>query len=192
MSTCLPQSCPTRNYYEYVPTLPNACFCAAPFGIGLRLRSPSISNFIPYRDQFDYFITSNVYAKPNTPLSPYQLYVDSIAWEPGPRLRMFLLFFPEYITNDSSTFTPSEIWAIANQFAGFTIPGNDTFGPYDLLNFTAQGPYSDGMPFFFNNPLCQIYCGYIMHVSHVIKVGHFSWRILCTCDENSFFFVLSL
>ncbi|KAI3474312.1 hypothetical protein Pfo_029100 [Paulownia fortunei] len=145
MSTCPSQSCPIRNYFEYVPTLPNTCFCAAPFGIGLRLRSPSISNFLPYRDQFDVFITSNVYLKPNLHLYLYQLYVDSIEWEPGPRLRMFLLFFPEY-TNNSNTFDASEIQAIANTFAGFTIPGSDIFGPYDLLNFTAQGPYSNGMP----------------------------------------------
>ncbi|KAI3473862.1 hypothetical protein Pfo_028043 [Paulownia fortunei] len=142
MSTCPSQSCPIRNYFEYVPTLPNTCFCAAPFGIGLRLRSPSISNFLPYRDQFDVFITSNVYLRPNIHLYLYQLYVDSIEWEPGPRLRMFLLFFPEY-TNNSNTFDASEIQAIANTFAGFTIPGSDIFGPYDLLNFTAQGPYSN-------------------------------------------------
>ncbi|PIN05672.1 Serine/threonine protein kinase [Handroanthus impetiginosus] len=141
-STCPPQSCPIKNYFEYVPTLPDACFCAAPFGVGIRLRSPSISNFPPYREDFDAWITSNVHAKPNIPLYLYQLSVDSIKWEPGPRLRMFLLFFPEY-TNDSNAFDPSEVRAIADTFATFTIPGDDTFGPYDLLNFTAQGPYSD-------------------------------------------------
>ncbi|KAL7095061.1 hypothetical protein ACP275_10G001600 [Erythranthe tilingii] len=139
--TCQPQSCPIRDHFEYVPTLPNECFCAAPFGIGLRLRSPSISNFLPYRDEFDMFITTNVYVKPNLTLYKYQLYVDSIEWEAGPRLKMFLLFYPEY-TNNSNTFAESEIQAIANTFAGFTIPGSDIFGPYDLLNFTAQGPYS--------------------------------------------------
>nr|QJR84050.1 CARD1-like protein 5 [Phtheirospermum japonicum] len=144
-SACLPQSCPIRSHFEYVPTLPNACFCAAPFGVGLRLRSPSISNFLPYRDLFDAYITSNVYTKPNIPLFPHQVYVESIAWESGPRLRMFLLFYPQYIntTNNSDTFDPSEVQAIANTFAGFTIPGNDIFGPYDLLNFTAQGPYAN-------------------------------------------------
>ncbi|XP_011095176.1 probable LRR receptor-like serine/threonine-protein kinase At1g06840 isoform X1 [Sesamum indicum] len=142
VSTCPPQSCPIWNYFEYVPTLPNTCFCAAPFGVGLRLRSPSISNFLPYRAQFDQFITSNVYVKPNVHLNLYQLYVDSIEWEPGPRLRMFLLFFPEY-TNNSNTFNASVIQAIADTFARFTIPGSDIFGPYDLLNFTAQGPYSN-------------------------------------------------
>lgn len=145
MSNCPPQ-CPIQYNFEYVPTLPNTCFCAAPFGVGLRLRSPSISDFPPYHDQFVMFITLNVNAKPNTHLKKYQLYVDSIEWEPaGPRLRMFLLFFPEY-KNESTIFDDSEIYQIANAFAGFTLPGNDTFGPYDLLNFTAKGPYSNGMP----------------------------------------------
>lgn len=140
--TCKPEDCP--NYYEYAPTSPNICFCAAPFGVEIRLRSPSISIFPPYRDQFDYFITSNV-PNPNQPLQLDQLYVDSIEWEPGPRLKMSLLFFPEN-TNDSNkyAFSSNEILAIANAFATFTIPGNDTFGPYDLLGFTAEGPYSGG------------------------------------------------
>ncbi|KAG8377151.1 hypothetical protein BUALT_Bualt09G0138700 [Buddleja alternifolia] len=142
VSSCPRQSCPIKDHYVYVPTLPNECFCAAPFGVGIRLRSPSISNFIPYRDDFEGLITSNVYVKQNVPLYPYQLYVDSIQWEPGPRLRMFLLFFPQY-TNDSNTFVASEIQEIANTFAAFTIPGSDIFGPFDLLNFTAQGPYSN-------------------------------------------------
>ncbi|XP_073150708.1 probable LRR receptor-like serine/threonine-protein kinase At5g37450 [Henckelia pumila] len=142
LNTCKPEDCP--NYYEYAPTLPNKCFCAAPFGVELRLRSPSISIFPPYRDQFDYFIASNVYPKPNQSLHLYQLYVDSVQWEPGPRLKMSLLFFPED-TNDSNiyAFSSNEILTIADTFATFTIPGNDTFGPYDLLGFTAEGPYSD-------------------------------------------------
>ncbi|KAK4481251.1 hypothetical protein RD792_012134, partial [Penstemon davidsonii] len=143
VSTCPPQACPIKNHFRYVPTLPsNSCFCAAPFGVGLRLRSPSISSFLPYRDQFDMFITKYVNATPNTPLDTYQLYVDSIEWEKGPRLRMFLLFFPRY-SNDSSIFKPNEVQEIARAFATFALPGSDIFGPYDLLNFTAEGPYSD-------------------------------------------------
>ncbi|XP_073289179.1 probable LRR receptor-like serine/threonine-protein kinase At1g06840 [Primulina huaijiensis] len=140
--TCKPEDCP--NYYKHAPTLPNKCFCAAPFGVELRLRSPSISIFLPYREQFHYFIASNVYPKPNQSLHMYQLYVDSVQWEPGPRLKISLLFFPED-TNDSNiyAFSSAEILAIAETFATFNIPGNDTFGPYDLLGFTAEGPYSD-------------------------------------------------
>lgn len=119
----------------YVPTLPDKCFCAAPFGVGVRLRSPSISQFPPYLDEFKKFITQSIH------LYPYQLHIDSISWESGPRLRMFLLFFPEH--NKSILFEASEIRTIAAVFAGFTIPGSDVFGPYDLLNFTAKGPYSN-------------------------------------------------
>ncbi|KAL2500330.1 putative LRR receptor-like serine/threonine-protein kinase [Forsythia ovata] len=112
--TCPSSSCPT--YYEYIPGLPDdKCFCAAPFGVGLRLRSPSISDFPPYRDLFDKFITGYV------SLYPYQLYIDSLAWEEGPRLNMFLKFFPQF-TNDSHTFNNSEIQRIADIFATFAIP----------------------------------------------------------------------
>ncbi|CAI9782339.1 unnamed protein product [Fraxinus pennsylvanica] len=131
--TC-PSSCPTC--FEYVPGLPDKCFCAIPFGVGLLLRSPSISDFPPYRDQFNEYIIGNV------KLYPYQLFIDSLAWEEGPRLRMFLKFFPQ-LNNDSHTFNDSEIQRIADIFATFVIPGNDTFGPYDLLNFTVSGPYSN-------------------------------------------------
>ncbi|KZV50347.1 putative LRR receptor-like serine/threonine-protein kinase, partial [Dorcoceras hygrometricum] len=142
MLTCKPENCP--NHYEYAPTLPNQCFCAAPFGVQIRLRSPSISIFPPYRDQFNYFITSSVHPEPNQSLLIYQLYIDSVQWEPGPRLKISLLFFPKD-TNDSNiyAFRSNEILTIADTFATFSIPSNDTFGPYDLLSFTAEGPYAD-------------------------------------------------
>ncbi|KAL8516988.1 hypothetical protein ACS0TY_015287 [Phlomoides rotata] len=145
VSTCLSQPCSIRDNFEYVPTLPNVCFCAAPFGIGMLLRSPSIYNFVPYKDLFITFITSNVYAKPNVPLDKNQVYIDSIEWEPGRRLKMFLQLFPAY-NNDSNvfySFDQSEVLLIANAFASFTIEYIDIFGPYDLLYFTADGPYED-------------------------------------------------
>ncbi|KAA8517619.1 hypothetical protein F0562_015093 [Nyssa sinensis] len=132
--TCPPQSCPTHDNFEYVPTAPVSCFCAAPFGVGLRLRSPSISDFCPYSGQFEVYMTT--YLR----LDLYQLHVDSILWQPGPRLRMYLKFFPPYNNN---TFDVSEIQRIANMIATFAIPGNDIFGPYDLLYFTLLGPYSN-------------------------------------------------
>ncbi|CAA3016891.1 probable LRR receptor-like serine threonine-kinase At1g06840 isoform X1 [Olea europaea subsp. europaea] len=125
-----PSSCPT--YYEHIPGLQANCICANPFGVGLRLRSPSMSDFPLYRDQFSEYITGNI------KLYPYQLFIDSLAWEEGPRLRMFLKFFPK---NDSNEFNKSEIQRIADVFTTFTLPGNDKFGPYELLNFTANGPY---------------------------------------------------
>ncbi|XP_057972137.1 probable LRR receptor-like serine/threonine-protein kinase At1g06840 [Malania oleifera] len=133
--SCKAQSCPTSENYEYVLGSPVDCFCAAPFGVGLRLRSPSISDFIPYEKQFDTYITS--YAN----LEIYQLHVASFIWEKGPRLRMYLKFFPKY--GNYSIFNTSEVQRIIDLFATFAIPGNDTFGPYDLLNFTLLGPYSN-------------------------------------------------
>ncbi|KAF5737306.1 putative LRR receptor-like serine/threonine-protein kinase [Tripterygium wilfordii] len=131
---CLPQSCPISDNFEYVPASPVDCFCAAPFGIGLRLRSPSISHFPPYIDDFMKYITSNLQ------LFPYQLAIDSYSWENGPRLRMFLKIFPPY-SNTSHLFNDSEIQRISTYMATFLLPRNDTFGPYDLLNFTFLGPY---------------------------------------------------
>ncbi|CAL5390045.1 unnamed protein product [Camellia sinensis] len=140
-NSCQPQSCPLSDHFEYVPASPLNCFCAAPFGVGLLLRSPSISDFPPYRLQFEVYMTSNL------GLELYQLSIDSILWQNGPRLRMYLKIFPQ--VNDSNEFNESQIQRIANQIATFAIPGNDTFGPYDLLYFTLQGPYSN----FFLPPL---------------------------------------
>ncbi|KAL3839924.1 hypothetical protein ACJIZ3_024515 [Penstemon smallii] len=162
VTTCPLQACPIQNHFRYVPTLPSTSgFCAAPFGVGLRLRSPSISSFLPYHDQFHMFITSNVNATPNTPLDKYQLHVDSVVWETGPRLRMFLLFFPKY-TNDSNTFGASEVQAIASAFADFTIPVSNIFGPYDLLNFTAEGPYSNVILPSLRTLLGSIFCASVI------------------------------
>ncbi|KAK2981863.1 hypothetical protein RJ640_010380, partial [Escallonia rubra] len=135
--SCLPQSCPTSHHFEYVLDSPGRCFCAAPFGVGLRLRSPSISDFPPYTDQFKVFITRNL------GLDLYQLLIQSIEWQRGPRLKMYLKFFPQY-SNHSMTFNISEVQRIANMIATFAIPGSDIFGPYDLLYFTLEGPYSNG------------------------------------------------
>ncbi|CAK7343492.1 unnamed protein product [Dovyalis caffra] len=133
---CKAQSCPTDDNFEYVPESPVSCFCAAPLGIGLRLRSPSISDFRPYIFQFELWITSNL------DLNRYQLVIDSFIWQEGPRLRMYLKIFPSY-SNVTSKFSTSEILQLTDQFATFSIPGDDTFGPYDLLNFTLLGPYAN-------------------------------------------------
>ena len=137
--TCLSQSCPLNDYFEYIDDSPVSCYCAAPFGVGFRLRSPSMSDFPPYIDQFKQYITSNL------GLISYQLRIDSFIWQKGPRLSMYLKFFPKY-NNQSNTFNTSEIRRIRDLIATFTIPGDDIFGPYDLLNFTLVGPYDDGMP----------------------------------------------
>uniref|UniRef100_M1D359 LRR receptor-like serine/threonine-protein kinase n=1 Tax=Solanum tuberosum TaxID=4113 RepID=M1D359_SOLTU len=122
--------------FEHVPALMDGCFCAAPFGVGLRLRSPSISDFPPHYSDFEQWITKSVN------LNDYQLQIDSVSWQSGPRLRFFLKFFPPRAndsgTNDFGKFNDSEIVRIANKFAFFNLTGSDIFGPYDLLNFTAM------------------------------------------------------
>ncbi|XVF65976.1 hypothetical protein PTKIN_Ptkin09bG0293900 [Pterospermum kingtungense] len=134
-NSCPPQSCPFSADYEYVTGSPVNCFCAAPFGVGYRLRSPTISDFRPYIDQFKMSMTSSL------GLDFYQLQVDSFIWQRGPRLRMFLKFFPQY-SNTTFEFNDSEIQRITDILVTFSIPSDDAFGPYEVLNFTLLGPYS--------------------------------------------------
>ncbi|KAL4290561.1 hypothetical protein GQ457_14G002160 [Hibiscus cannabinus] len=131
--SCPSQSCPVTNNYEYVPDYPG-CFCAAPFGVGLRLRSPPLTDFNRYIPPYKQFITSNL------GLELYQLVVELFVWQAGPRLRLFLKFYPN---NNTFTFNKSEIGRIRDIIATFAIPSNDTFGPYEVIDFTLGGPYSD-------------------------------------------------
>lgn len=139
---CHPQSCPTDSSYEYDPESPEQCFCAAPIRVGYRLKSPSFSNFLPYQSSFKVFLTSEL------KLNLSQLSIDSFIWESGPRLRMYLKFFPLY-DNHSGTvatkFNTSEIVRIRNIFTDWSITANETFGPAELLNFTLLGPYLNGI-----------------------------------------------
>ncbi|XP_023728414.1 probable LRR receptor-like serine/threonine-protein kinase At1g06840 [Lactuca sativa] len=133
---CPIQSCPTDNYFEYVPESPIPCFCASPLRIGYRLKSPSFSYFPPYREQFETYVTSAL------DLEFYQLSIDSIMWEKGPRLRMYLKLFPKAGIDHSSTFSTSDVLRIKGIFTTWVFPGSHLFGPYELLNFTLLGPYS--------------------------------------------------
>ncbi|KAI3750575.1 hypothetical protein L2E82_21240 [Cichorium intybus] len=135
-SDCPIQSCPTDNYFEYVPGSPIPCFCASPLRIGYRLKSPSFSYFPPYHDQFETYVTSAL------DLEFYQLSIDSINWEKGPRLRMYLKIFPKAGMERSNTFSTSDVLRIRGIFTTWVFPGSDLFGPYELLNFTLLGPYS--------------------------------------------------
>nr|GEY69560.1 probable LRR receptor-like serine/threonine-protein kinase At1g06840 isoform X2 [Tanacetum cinerariifolium] len=136
-TTCPPQSCPTDGYFEYVQGSPIPCFCASPIRIGYRLKSPSFSYFQPYRDEFEDYVTRSLN------LEFYQLYIDSIMWEKGPRLRMHLKFFPKAGTEDSNTFSINEVLRIRGIFTTWVFAGSDLFGPYELLNFTLVGPYAN-------------------------------------------------
>ncbi|XP_077239262.1 putative LRR receptor-like serine/threonine-protein kinase At1g06840 isoform X1 [Tasmannia lanceolata] len=140
---CPDTACPTDFFFEYVPESPVPCFCAAPLRVGYRLKSPGLSDFLPYKEPFEVYLTSGLR------LDLYQLSIDSFIWEVGPRLTMYLKLFPLF--NDqsgsiSSEFNLSEIMRIRGLFTTWTIPHSDVFGPYELLNFTLLGPYANKVP----------------------------------------------
>ncbi|KAI3896058.1 hypothetical protein MKX03_030929 [Papaver bracteatum] len=122
--------CPKDN--ERVIAAPVPCFCAVPLKVGYRLKSPGFSDFPPYRDAF------NVYLSSGLSLELYQLSVLSVAWEKGPRLKMHLNLFPDLV----NIFNESEIRRIRGLFTGWNIADSDIFGPYELMNFTL-GFYAD-------------------------------------------------
>ncbi|WJX82360.1 hypothetical protein P8452_65130 [Trifolium repens] len=136
-SICPVQSCPLDNFYEFAPSSPIHCFCAAPIRIGYRLKSPSFSYFPPYKASFVSYITDALN------LSFYQLSIDSYEWEEGPRLRMYLKIFPSYNDSHSNTFSPDEVRRINIIYSSWKFPHTDFFGPYELLNVTLLGPYAN-------------------------------------------------
>lgn len=135
--TCLTQSCPPA--YENFQTSASSCFCAAPLIFEYRLKSPGFSNFIPYRVSFQEYLTSGL------KLYLYQLDLSSATWEKGPRLKMQLKLFPDYVNGNSShTFDDSEVRRIVSMFTGWNIPDSPIFGPYELLGIDLLGPYTNG------------------------------------------------
>ncbi|KAH7672439.1 Non-specific serine/threonine protein kinase protein [Dioscorea alata] len=123
--------CNTDLGYEFNQLSPSTCSCSIPFGIGIRLKSPGISYFHPYKDDFEVFLTNrlNLYRD--------QLYVDSDIWEDR-RLKMYLKLFP----SNTSLFNESEILRIRDIYSSWEITLPGIFGPYELLNFTL-GPYAN-------------------------------------------------
>lgn len=139
---CPVQSCPIDLSYEYYPESPVPCFCAAPIRVGYRLKSPSFSDFHPYESSFKGFLTSGL------KLNLSQMSIDSFLWEAGPRLRMYLKFFPLYDNHSgivTHIFNTSEILRIRRIFTDWSIVASDTFGPAELLNVTLLGPYLNGI-----------------------------------------------
>ncbi|KDP21843.1 hypothetical protein JCGZ_00630 [Jatropha curcas] len=134
--TCPIQGCPTDYFFEYVPASPVRCFCASPLRIGYQLKSPSFSYFPPYIFQFEKYLSSAL------KLDLSQIYIDSYFWEEGPRLSMFLKLFPIWKDAHSNTFNSTEVQRIRHMFISWNFPRTDFFGPYELLNFTLLGPYS--------------------------------------------------
>ncbi|XP_066312788.1 probable LRR receptor-like serine/threonine-protein kinase At1g06840 isoform X1 [Miscanthus floridulus] len=130
-TTCTP--CPTDH--EYNPASPIPCLCAVPLGVGFRLKSPAISDFLPYKEAFENDLTSLL------ELRVYQLYIERYIREPGPRLNTHLKLFP----NNTNLFNMAEVLRLREVLAGWQITLQDEFGPYELLNFTL-GPYADELP----------------------------------------------
>ncbi|KAH0905804.1 hypothetical protein HID58_037631 [Brassica napus] len=100
--------------YELSPEPLRECFCAAPLLVGYRLKSPGFSDFVPYVSEFQQYITSGL------SLDLHQLRIDSFRWQKGPRLRMYLKFFPVYGSNPNNSFifNRSEVRRIRGMFTG--------------------------------------------------------------------------
>ncbi|KAJ9698918.1 hypothetical protein PVL29_007807 [Vitis rotundifolia] len=131
---CTAVRCPQS--YEISPTSLEICLCSAPLLVGYRLKSPGFSNFLAYQSMFESYLTSGL------SLNLDQLKIDSVAWEEGPRLKMYLKLFPEDV-NNSSEFNRSEVLRIRGMFTGWNIPDSEVFGPYELINFTLSDVYKD-------------------------------------------------
>ncbi|XP_039136107.1 probable LRR receptor-like serine/threonine-protein kinase At1g06840 [Dioscorea cayenensis subsp. rotundata] len=129
------QPCPTDEDYEYNPLSPLSCFCSLPLHVGYRLKSPGFSDFNPYVQDFEEYLSSGL------ELLLYQLYIDTFSWEEGPRLGMNLKLFP----SNGSRFNSSEVLRIRGMFTGWLIGDSDLYGPYELINFTL-GSYASVIP----------------------------------------------
>ncbi|GLU11954.1 hypothetical protein SLE2022_286710 [Rubroshorea leprosula] len=128
-ANCLPQACP----YEYSPRSPVSCFCTEPLRVGFRLKSPGFSDFIPYKNSFEEYLTQALQ------LSLTQLHIYSFAWQEGPRLGMYLKLYPV----SDSLFNQDEVGRIRSVFTRCEILLNGIFGPYELINFTLSDIYED-------------------------------------------------
>ncbi|XP_010543142.2 PREDICTED: probable LRR receptor-like serine/threonine-protein kinase At5g37450 [Tarenaya hassleriana] len=133
---CKRQSCPKDDNYEYVVGSPFPCFCALPIHVGLRLRSPSFSDFRPYL--LPYLID----LAPKLGLHLYQLFISSFTWQVGPRLVINLTIFPEY-SDFTNRFNFSELHRLVDFVATFSLSSNDAYGPYEILYISLLGPYKN-------------------------------------------------
>ncbi|CAE6201540.1 unnamed protein product [Arabidopsis arenosa] len=134
---CKRQSCPVSENYDYVIGAPVACFCAAPLGIELRLRSPSFSDFRPYKVSY----MLDVASPKNLGINAYQISIETFAWQSGPRLSMNMKIFPEY-SELNSKFNTTEVQRIVDFFATFSLDTDDSLGPYEIISINA-GAYRD-------------------------------------------------
>ncbi|XP_050288080.1 probable LRR receptor-like serine/threonine-protein kinase At1g06840 [Quercus robur] len=136
-SVCPAQECPPPFEYLSSPASPVACLCAAPLFVGYRLKSPGFSDFRPYINTFEEYLSSSL------DLFLYQLYIDSFFWEEGPRLGMNLKLFPVYGNSSTTKFNMSEVNRIFGLFTSWNIDDSDIFGPYELISFPLLGFYRE-------------------------------------------------
>nr|POE57507.1 putative lrr receptor-like serine/threonine-protein kinase [Quercus suber] len=136
-SVCPAQECPPPFEYLSSSASPVACFCAAPLFVGYRLKSPGFSDFRPYINTFEEYLSSSL------DLFLYQLYIDSFFWEEGPRLGMNLKLFPVYGNSSTTKFNMSEVDRIFGLFTSWNIDDSDIFGPYELISFPLLGFYRE-------------------------------------------------
>ncbi|CAH9114314.1 unnamed protein product [Cuscuta epithymum] len=135
---CPPLGCPPP--YVYALPLPT-CFCVLPLIVKYRLKSPGIHNFNPYKDDFEWYMSTGL----NLNIS--QVHITGLSWELGPRLKMDFQFYPIFVDNSSSSeFNKSEVLRIMSFFTGWLLPDNDLYGPYELLGFNLLGSYSNYIP----------------------------------------------
>ncbi|XP_026425685.1 probable LRR receptor-like serine/threonine-protein kinase At1g06840 isoform X1 [Papaver somniferum] len=126
---CAIRKCPTDYYFVYAPpSSPGQCFCAAPFSIAYRLKSPSFSYFAPYESSFLEYMAESL------KLETSQISVYSYGWDEGPRLWMNLTLFLLY-DNNSIKLNKTEVRRIKGKFTTWSFPQSNTFGPYDLLDY---------------------------------------------------------
>ncbi|XP_050282016.1 probable LRR receptor-like serine/threonine-protein kinase At1g06840 isoform X3 [Quercus robur] len=129
-SVPIPTVCPPS--YECSTTSTQSCICAAPLIVEYRLKSPGFTDFRPYIDDFEVYMTEGL-----------NLYLNQLdfknlwAWEVGPRLKITLKFFPE----NTSVFNSSEVQRITSNFTSWKIPLSYVFGPYELLGLDLLDVY---------------------------------------------------
>ena len=133
ISGCRSDSCDKLRGQELNPKLweQDQCLCAYPLSMEYRLKSPSFSFFVPHEEGFYIWISSGLH------LQPHQVVVSKYMWESGPRLWMNIKLFP-----DVSRFDQSKVEDIYSILSNWSMPPNDTFGPYELLGVEIGFPYN--------------------------------------------------
>jgi hypothetical protein len=115
------------------PYISCSLFLCCPSVCWISAEKSWIHRFSPYISTFEEYMTSGLH------LFLYQLHIDSFEWEVGPRLGMNLKLFPVYAENSNNIFNMSEVHRIFGIFTSLQIPGDDLFGPYELISFPSTG-----------------------------------------------------